>query len=145
MKSLEDGSTNLPANIKRDLASIELEIRKLWQKVNSPNEFFLYDVPFSFAGELFASESPRYYSPNAGLYLVQLWASLGTPGTSNTVVEVRKNGAAIATLTFGSGVQLKRTALQEIIQTGVDYLTMAVTGVGTGARDLDVQARFRIL
>jgi hypothetical protein len=103
----------------------------------------VFVVPFSFAGVLVVSESPRYY-PHIATRLVTVHVALGTAGTSNTVVTVKKNGTALSpTITLGSGVYTGSATFYEGMTADLDYLSIAVTTVGSGSpADLVVQARF---
>jgi hypothetical protein len=103
----------------------------------------LHDLPFSYAGPVAASTSPRWYAPRA-LTIVNVFGSLGTDGAGTTTVNVKRNGTTVATLSFASGAH---TASDTTITTpgmtaDTDYLEVEVTAVGTGAEDLDVQVRY---
>lgn len=102
----------------------------------------VYVVPFSFAGALTVSESPRYY-PHAATRLVSVHASLATAGTSNTVITVKVNGTSIGTITLASGAHTGTADFYQGMTADLDYLTVAITTVGSGSpADLVVQARF---
>lgn len=103
----------------------------------------VFVMPFSFAGALSISESPRYY-PHIATRLVTVHVSLGTAGTSNTVITIKKNGSALSpTITLGSGANAALGTFYTGMTSDLDYLTVAVTTVGTGSpADLVVQARF---
>lgn len=98
--------------------------------------------PFSLAGIMRVSVSPRYYSPVV-VRLTKLVVSLGTAGTTTTTVELRKNGGAIASVSLGAGETFATTALSDGMVNDLDYLQVAVTAAGSGAEDLDVQVRCR--
>lgn len=101
------------------------------------------DIPFTLPGPIIASESPRYYPPNGGS-LVRVFASLGTVGTSTTTVRIKKNGVVIDSFNLTSGVDTASAYLGDVNLAGdSDYITVAVTLAGTGARDLDVQLRIK--
>ncbi len=95
--------------------------------------------PFSLPGPVTVAESGRYY-PAIQRRVVQIAASLSTPGTSTTTVEWRKNDGVAATLSLASGVSLV-TATVSVDMADTDYLTMATTAAGTGAKGLVVHSR----
>lgn len=99
------------------------------------------ELIFSLPGALVASTSPRGYVRNTSR-LVNVVVSLGTAGSSTTTVLVKKNGSTIETITLGSGVNFDRTRTSVSFTADSDYMTVTVSGVGTGAADLTVQARF---
>ena len=82
----------------------------------------------------------RFYVPNAGT-IVMSKASLGTVSSSgNVVVNVKKNGTTAHTLTLSSGTNVS-TVTTTVSVAANDYLTVDVTGAGTGAKDLVVMVR----
>lgn len=75
---------------------------------------------------------------NLGLF----WATIASTTTTDTDLEVRRSGIAVATLTLvaGTGVQ-SLVYLSESYADG-DFYTVAVTAAGAGAEDLQTIARF---
>ena len=92
--------------------------------------------PFSLAGALTVSESGRYYPPRL-LRLVRLQAALKTAGSTSTTIVVKRDGTVVATLVIAAGDTLAGMELSVAVPT-TSYVTMGVTVVGTGARDLVV-------
>lgn len=87
--------------------------------------------------------SGRYYAPITGTS-VTINVNMAVAGTSDTVVTVTKNGAAIGTVTLASGV-LQGTPL--VVGTAftqdVDYFGLAVSTLGSGSpATLTTQMRF---
>lgn len=79
--------------------------------------------------------------PNSGT-LTNVTVMLGTAGTSNTVVTLKRNGTTLKTLTLTSGA----TSAEDTTPVSVDsaslaYLTVDVTTAGAGAKDLVLVAR----
>lgn len=144
--SLEEPS-NLKPSYKKDNEAIWREIRKLWLAARKRNFGERYDVPFSLPGNIYVSESGRYYLPNSGGRLAEILVSLRVAGSTTTTIEVRKNG----TLITGGSVNLV-AASNQIIKMGfdeqaggnTDYWTVAVTAAGTGAKFLTTQLRFKL-
>lgn len=105
----------------------------------------VFVIPFSFAGALAVSESGPY-EPHIATRLVSVRIALGTAGTSNTVLAVKKNGTALTptsgSLTLGSGVTRATVYFYSALTADLDYITVAITTAGAGAKDLVVQARF---
>lgn len=95
---------------------------------------------FSLAGALTTVASGRWYPRRTGT-LTNVFASLDTAGSSSTVVTVYVDGASQGTITLGSGVNKSSVTFDDVLVADTDYLTVAVTTVGTGAANLTVQAR----
>lgn len=95
--------------------------------------------PPSFSqATLEVSESPRW-QPEKTFRLTQVDATLLTPGSSTTTVVVKKNGSTVLTLTLGSGIYHVVSLPTTISYTQSDYMTVATTGIGSGAASLNVQ------
>lgn len=67
--------------------------------------------------------------------------TLDTAGSSDTDIEVRRNGTGLVTCTLGSGVASGTFDIDESFADG-DIYTIAVTAAGTGAAGLQTFARF---
>lgn len=106
-------------------------------------EASLAEAIFSHAGTPPAlTKSGKWYSFGRDVVLHKVLLSLGTAGTSSTVVTVYKNDVSIGTITAASGVAVVTAAMTSTFLGNTDHLRIAVTTVGTGAKDLTVQARF---
>lgn len=136
---------DLPPSYRQEIESILLEIRKLWKGVRGGDNSRLYDQPFTLAGPVYVSESPRWYLPNFGGRLVRAVVSLDTPGTTDTIVVIRVNGDPITggTITIPGGADVVFNQSVDVYLSGdSDYVQVAVTTAGAGAEDLTVQLRF---
>ena len=93
----------------------------------------------SFSGAVqVATGTARYYHPSATT-ITSAYLSLGTASSSGSVVVVVKlNGSTLTTLTLTSGSNLLAPVTLSQALTPSDYLTIDVTGAGTGAADLNV-------
>lgn len=118
----------------------DLERRLRTRATDRPTALEPLEATFSHAGTPTTDESGRWY-PRRTATLTAVVASLGTAGSSSTVVEVSVNGGVQATVTLGSGVNLGNDTAAAVLVADTDYLTVAATSVGTGAADLTVQAR----
>lgn len=98
------------------------------------------EAVFSHAGTPTTVASARWY-PRRTATLTRVFVSLGTAGTSNTVVTVYVDGGSQGTITLGSGLHTASGVFDDVLVADTDYLTVAATTVGTGAADLTVQAR----
>lgn len=95
---------------------------------------------FSHPGKPTTDESARWY-PRRTATLTAVFVSLGTAGTSDTILTVYVNGGSQGTITLGSGVHDSYAAFDDQLLADTDYLTVAATTVGAGAANLTVQAR----
>lgn len=98
-------------------------------------------IPFSYPGALALSTSPPWV-PVRDVTLYDVRALLGTAGTSSTVVTVYVNGVSVGTVTLTSGqTNVGASLTSTALAADTDLVTVAVTTVGTGAKDLDVLVR----
>lgn len=101
----------------------------------------VFESIMSMSGNLALATSPPYRPPYAAS-IREVIALLGTAGSTNTTIDIKKNGNAFTTLTLGNGVNFY-SATPNSSFTTTDNLTVQVTGVGSGAKDLTVQTRFQ--
>jgi hypothetical protein len=74
-----------------------------------------------------------------------LLVSLDTAGTTNTVVEVVKNGNSIGKVILASGVHMNyQTTMAATIEALKDYYQFWVSTSGTGAKGLVAQLFMRV-
>lgn len=126
--------------VERRLANLEkrsLTRPQIDQQGDEPEDL---EAVFSHAGSPTTDESPRWY-PRITASLYEVLVSLGTAGSSDTDVEVYVNGGLQGTITLGSGVNVAIGYFSNALAANTDWLTVAVTTVGTGAENITVQAR----
>jgi hypothetical protein len=90
--------------------------------------------PFS-QSTLEVSESAKW-NPDDPFRLTQVDATLLTPGTSTTSVQIRKNNTTVLTLSFAAGIYHVVSLPTTISFTQGDYLSVRTSVVGTGAAEL---------
>lgn len=98
------------------------------------------DIIFSYAGELAATESPPVKLRYGG-FLSTVSVALGTTGSTDTVLEVKRNGSTIATITVPSSTADYGAAVGARTF-GEDRISIEITSAGTGAADMTASARF---
>ncbi len=133
---------NISRRLDRTIKRVEDLERRLRSRVidNRPEPLEPLEATFSHAGTPTTAVSPRWYpSRTANLYRVLV--SLGTTGTTSTVVTVYVNGGSQGTITLTSGTAKNTGTFDDVLVADTDYLTVAATTVGTGAAKLTVQAR----
>lgn len=96
-------------------------------------------VPFTYDATLAVSESSRYYPGDLGATCYAAIASLGTPGTADTVIELRVNGCTMDEIRIPAGVYVVQQTDLGIGCSAMDWMTTAITSDGTGAAKLNVQ------
>jgi hypothetical protein len=94
---------------------------------------------FSMPGAVAVATSGRWYAYQS-VTLNHFVASLGTAGSTGTVVYLMKNGADMISLTLAAGVYTNSTS--GVVVAPGDYLQVRVATAGTGAKDLSVQVYF---
>lgn len=130
---------NAAARNRQDISVLQRRLRTTGGQTRpAPPEPL--EAVFSHAGSPTTTESGRWY-PRRTVTLTDVLVSLGTAGTSNTVVTVYVNGGSQGTITLGSGIHASMGLFDDVLVADTDYLTVAATTVGTGAADLTVQAR----
>lgn len=100
------------------------------------------EILWSVDGALVTGKSHRYVFGVAHTLYEFLVFLDGATGTTDTVVEIRRNNVALITLTLASGIDAASSVEQHVYEAG-DTLHFAITTVGTGAESLQAIARFR--
>jgi len=132
---------NLPARLERLVRRVEdLERRLRTANTERPLPLEPLEATFSHAGTPTTAASARWY-PRRTATLTQVLVSLATAGTTSTIVTVYVNGGSQGTITLASGVNKNTATFDDVLVADTDHLTVAATTVGTGAKDLTVQAR----
>jgi hypothetical protein len=98
------------------------------------------DIIFSYAGDLAATESPPVKLRYGGFFST-LSIALGTAGSTSTILEVKRNGSTVATITVPSSAADYGAAVG-VRTFGEDRVSIEITTVGTGAADMTASARF---
>lgn len=99
------------------------------------------EIQFSYAGALTAlAKSTRSTRRRAAAVLTEVFCSLDTAGSTNTVISVRRNGVEVATVAIAAGAFTGTTGPLTIALALGDYLQLVITTAGTGAADLEGQA-----
>jgi hypothetical protein len=111
------------------------------------------DICAPFPGPIATATTPRFYFPSgspvvpSGSNLVMgLVATLDTAGSSDTTVQLLKNGSAVSgsSTTLGSGVNSVTTPVIVMFDGPyTDYLQVEITAAGTGAAGLNVHVQWR--
>lgn len=143
MKSLEQPGGVRP-DLRRELESLRLEIRKLWATQSRQQTKRRYDQPFSLPGIVYVSESGPWYPPNFGGKLVAAVVGLGQAGSTQTTVRIRMNGQNIpgGNIIIPPGVtKVLHQNLSTYASGDSDFFTVGVTQAGAGASNLTVQLR----
>lgn len=116
----------------------ELERRISEQRVgaaDSPPE-----VLWAVNGALALGRSNNYDVP-AAYTLLQVILELGTAGSTKTTISIRKNGSTVIAWDIAAGATIGGGGCS-VPFGGGDKYSVAITGVGTGAANLQTQARF---
>jgi hypothetical protein len=99
-----------------------------------------FEITFSFAGTITATESPpkRLWRPG---HLTVLAVTLTDAGSTDTVIDIERNGTVVDTVTIPAGAEDYDAALS-IRFAADDRLRLLVTSAGTGAAEMTCDARF---
>lgn len=134
-------TSNTPPDVQRILSQHARRLDILERRLRALEVAYEPELPFVQSGAVTAGESPPWVRRKGGK-LVEVVALLGTAGTSATVIEVRKNGAAIGTITMPAGEIQRHLTLAERAAPDADRFTAAVTTAGSSAMDLTVATRW---
>jgi hypothetical protein len=94
---------------------------------------------FSHAGSLTVSTSPPWYW-QIGVVLKTVHCALGSVGTTDSIISIRKNGTIISSVTIPANDFTVEQTVTVSFQPE-DELTVAIATIGNGARGLVVQGR----
>jgi hypothetical protein len=100
-----------------------------------------HEIIFSYAGELAASVSPPARVWRGG-NLTVLAVTLGTAGSTDTIIDVLRNGTVVGTVTVPDSVEIFNGEVSARFAADSDTLTVEITTAGTGAADMTAAARF---
>lgn len=99
-------------------------------------------APFSSPETPTVSESGPY-EPHTGGAVVSVVARCRVAGTTASTVDVKHNGTVFATVTIPANALRGVAYPNRRVAANVDYLTAAVTAVGTGVKAISVFVRMR--
>lgn len=97
---------------------------------------------FSYAGALASATTSPPIRIKTGGTMVILAVTLGTAGSTNTVLDILKNGVSAATVTITGGTTVHNETVSIAYAADTDLLAIKVTTTGTGAADMTAEARF---
>lgn len=100
-----------------------------------------HELVFSYAGALTAATSPPTRVWRGG-NLTVVAVSLGTAGSTSTVIAVKRNGTTVGTVTVPSSTTIYNGEVSARFAADSDKLTLTISSAGTGAADMTAAARF---
>jgi hypothetical protein len=101
------------------------------------------EIIFSYAGSLAASTSPPVRIWRGGnLSVVAVTFAPGGAGSTDTIIDVLRNGTAIGIVTVPGSTEIYNAEITARFVADVDTLALQVTTAGTGAADMTATARF---
>lgn len=134
--------TYLPPDQGRQIRELERRLAILERRITAAGVAAddSFEIVFSYAGTLAASVSPPVRVRRAG-NLAVLAFTFGTPGSTDTTVDVIRNGTVVATVVVPDSVETFN-GLVGFRLDAEDQLSLEITTAGTGASDMTVGARF---
>lgn len=132
----------LSPDLRRILSDLAGRVGILERRINAKAAAVdgSYEITFSFAGTLAVAASPPKRMRKVG-NLAFLAVTLGTAGSTDTVLTVERNGTVVGTVTVPSGDTAYNGEVTARFA-GDDVLVVSVTTAGTGAADMTADARF---
>lgn len=134
--------TYLPPDQARQIADLDRRLANLERRIRSAGAAIdnSFEIVFSYAAALTASASPPVRVRRAG-NLAVLAFTFDTPGSTDTTVDVIRNGNVAATVVVPDSVETYN-GLIGIRYDADDQLSLEITTAGTGASDMTAGARF---
>jgi hypothetical protein len=126
---------------KRRIADLERRVGILERALRSTGAVPVDELVFSYAGALAsATESPPKIIRVSGVLTV-LAVAFKTAGSTDTIIEVKRNGTVKNTVTAPA------STTQVVVQVAIaftagDVVSLNVATAGTGAADMTATARF---
>lgn len=133
----------VPPDVRDQLAQLEARIAQLERRINfTGNDRVKNEITFSYSGQLTdGTESPPIRSRYSHT-LVSINFLFGTPGTTNTVMEVKRAGTVIETVTIPANQRRFNAVIDADVGKDQEDITLRIVTAGTNAADLTAQARF---
>lgn len=133
--------SNQPPNLTTELSRLKQRLDVVERRLNNglgPGPF--PEIVFSCAGLLSPSESEVWSSPIA-CKIASLLTQVREAGTSDTTLDVIKNGAVVKSIRLPAGTTSVPTPCSIIMSPNSDRLWMRLNS-GGGASDISVSARY---
>lgn len=133
----------LSPDVRRALGDLARRIGILERRVTSAGTAIdeSHEIVFSYAGELAETMSPPARVWRGG-NLTVLAVTLGTAGSTDTVIDVLRNGTVVGTVTVPDTVEIFNGDVFARFVADVDTIALEITTAGTGAADMTAAARF---
>lgn len=132
-----------PPSYAKDKEAIWKEIHAIWRELKraqpgpQPTETI-----FSFAGSPPEGQLSPPYQARLSAAIQKVMVGLGTAGSTASVVKVYLNNEEIVSVILEPSVQ-SSFVLSDVTMTDGDFITTAVTTVGSGALDFTVQVHWK--
>ena len=108
----------------------------------TPSGSSSFEVLWAVDGPVTTGVSNRYFH-RGDITLTRVFVTLGTAGTTDTVIQVRKNGSTVVfTTSVLAGGYTTDASPPDVEWVEGDVMTVAVTAAGGGAQYLQVQLGF---
>jgi hypothetical protein len=131
----------LPPETDRELSTLKGRVSDLERILRRIEQAYKPEAMFSYSGVLAVASSGRWYSRTGGR-LGSILFSLNTPGETDTVLELYKNGALLSPVTIPAGVDRVTIPFENVkFFPDADYLTLRISSAGAGAADLGAQGQ----
>jgi hypothetical protein len=130
-------------DLRRILDDLARRIGILERRVFAANtgEGSAAEIVFSYAGGLTETVSPPVRVRQGG-NLAVLAVSFGTAGSTDTIINVLRNGTVAGTVTVPDGVEIYNGEVPVRFAADSDTLSLEITTAGLGTADMTAAARF---
>lgn len=127
-------------SIMGDIAGLDRRVGNLERRTTPAGAQQPVTIMFSYAGPLTATVSPPTRVQSRGT-LTELAVTLGTAGSTDTLIVVGKNGTDAAIITVPAGATTFDAPVG-VYYGASDILVVAIASPGTGAANMTAEARF---
>jgi hypothetical protein len=133
----------LTPDLRRALGDLARRVGILERRVSATTAAISasVEIHFSYAGALTETVSPPARVWRGG-NLTVLAVSLGTAGSTDTVIDVLRNGTVVGTVTVPDGVEIFNGEVSARFAADSDTLTLEITSAGIDSADMTAEARF---
>lgn len=127
------------APIDRDIARLTARVEDLERRLRVEPERMTSPPPFvfSYPGTIGTYVFGKHFYPRTTVAEL-LRVDLVTAGTTDTVIELNRNGTVFATLTIPAGLDSALLAIGQVFRGRFDYAQAAITAAGAGATELSI-------
>lgn len=130
-----------PPETQRQIRALEQRVAALERRLNNVGPESSPPLTFSYSGTLQNGSTSPPARFAQGVIIRVLACTLGTAGTTDTVLELLRSGLVAATVTIPAGQVIHNAPVGMILGADQETIALRCVTAGVGAADLSAQAR----